>query len=134
MKIKKKTKPAATIEAVATIITFPGVDMSDCIKLLEKEYPFYGTQYRSWINDTLPRSSVLGQMRKGDVVTFREVPWENGTMYLCIDAKTGLDFGVLVNNVARKIRMDYYGCYMFGYYVDTDTINVLVYQPPGINL
>ena len=56
MKIKKKTKPAATIEAVATIITFPGVDMSDCIKLLEKEYPFYPT---NWTTAPSPISKRL---------------------------------------------------------------------------
>ena len=106
--------------------------LDDCKLVHEKEYPFYGQQYASWINEDIQRVQVLAKMKNGDAVDFRPAPWKDGTMFLCLDRKSGLDFGVLVNNVARKLMRDYYGCFMVGIVSDRDNgrIMVQVWQPP----
>ena len=126
--------PAA---AAPSVLTFPGVDMSDCKLALEKEYRYYGTQYDCWVNPKHTRQSILAGMKKGDLITFREVPYQNGVMLLCMDYKSGLDFGVVVNNIAYKLRLDYYGCYLVGEFLTKSKNNIIIraYQPPeGLNL
>lgn len=120
-----------------TMLTFPGFDLSDCKLALQKTIPVYGLQYDCWINPNISRKAVLSKMKNGDACTFRLVPYDNGQMYLCIDLKSGLDFAVVVNNVARQLRYDYWGCYMVGNLQekdDTPIIDIKIFQPQGINL
>lgn len=129
---KKKLEKITNAAPVQIMKIPPDTTLDDCQLAFDKSYKYYGTQHNSWINETIPRLSVLAKMRNGDHVDFRPVPWKNGTMFLCIDRKTGLDFGVLINEVARKLQRDYYGCYMVATMEDVqdDVLHVEVWQPP----
>lgn len=106
--------------------------LAGCKLAHQKTYSLYGTQYNCWVNDSTPRSVALQNVSVGDPIDFRPVPWEDGTMFLCIHRKTGLDIGVLINNVARKLQREYYGCYLVGTVEDLNGphINIEVWQPP----
>ena len=125
-----------TSGSIATPITFPGFDVSDCILAHEKEYGLYGTQYPCWVNPKIMRADVLKKTHNGAAITFRQVPFENGIMYLVIDYASGLDFAVLLNPVARKLRYEYYNCFALGTITDKSVprINLQIWQPPGVEL
>lgn len=124
------SKVESKVESVKPMVIPQDATLSDCKLIFEKEYKFIGQQYQSWINESIPRTKVLAKMKSGDAIDFRPAMWDNGTLFLCIHRKTGLDFGVLVNNIARKLQHEYYGCYMVGQFLGNDKIHVQVYQPP----
>ena len=130
--IQSKAKEVINASPVKPMIIPMDNTLSDCKLAFEKSYRFYGVEHDSWVNEKIPRLQVLQKVHNGDPVDFRPVPWQRGTMFLCIHRKTGLDFGVLISEVARKLQRDYYGCYMVGTVedIENDLITVQVWQPP----
>ena len=53
-------------------------------------------------------------------------------MCLCIHRHTGIDIGVLPNELAREINQGYYGCFIVGTVIDTQRqrVNIQIWQPP----
>lgn len=119
-------------EQTPLVLTFADYIPDGTQLAFEKTYALYGLQYDSWVNPKVPRSNVISKVKIGDDVDFRQVPWENGHMLLAIHRKTGLDFGVLPNPVAYKLRREYYGCMITGNVGGKDplTVHVKLYQMP----
>lgn len=115
-----------------TLIEYPEDNLADCKLALEKNSGLYGLQYECWVNPKLQRGALWSRIREGDQVTFRWVPWERGRMCLCIHRHTGIDIGVLPNELACEINQDYYGCFIVGTVIDTQRqrVNIQIWQPP----